>query len=70
MESIVLDDGIEYLILNSKMINGIKYTLFCNIADDTDLCFRKTVIENGENYFVGLDNEEELKKVLSAFTKD
>lgn len=70
METIILDDGIEYLILNTQIIDGIKYTLFSNIKDDNDLCFRKTINENGEDYFVGLDNEKELEKVLLKFTEN
>lgn len=69
LESIVLDDGIEYLILKDKIIDDIKYTLFSNIDDETDICFRKTIISDNEEYYVGLDNEEELKKVLLAFAE-
>ncbi len=70
METIVLDDGIEYLILNTEIIDGIKYTLFSNVNDDSDLCFRKTITENSEDFFVGLDDEKELEKVLLKFTEN
>lgn len=68
-ESIILDDGIEYIILNSEVIDNIKYTLFVNINDDSDICFRKTIIKDGEEYFVGLDDEEEFKKILLKFAQ-
>lgn len=70
LESIVLDDGIEYLILKDKVIDNVKYTLFVNINDDTDICFRKTIINDNEEYYVGLDNEDELKKVLLTFSSN
>lgn len=69
MKSIVLDDGIEYLIYDSENINDVKYTLFVNIDDDSDICFRKTVIKNNEEFYIGLDDDNEFEKVLLRFTK-
>lgn len=69
MKSIILDDGIEYLIFDTEIINDIEYTLFVNINDDKDICFRKTIIENDEKFYIGLDNEKEFKKILLSFTK-
>ena len=68
MESVVLDDGIEYLIVDTEVIDNTEYTLFANVNDEEDICFRKTSIENGERYFVGLDDEKEFEKVLLVFT--
>lgn len=68
MESIVLDDGIEYLIADTEIINDVEYTLFVNINDDDDICFRKTCIKDGKRYFIGLDDEKEFEKVLLKFT--
>lgn len=69
MKSIVLDDGIEYLIYDSENINDVKYTLFVNIDDDSDICFRKTIIKNNEEFYIGLDDDSEFEKVLLHFTK-
>jgi hypothetical protein len=69
MKSIILDDGIEYLIFDTETINDIEYTLFVNINDDKDICFRKTIIENDEKFYIGLDDEKEFEKVLLSFTK-
>lgn len=69
MKSIVLDDGIEYLIYDTEMIDDKIYTLFVNIADDSDICFRKTITKNNEEFFVGLDDDTEFEKVLLHFTK-
>ena len=70
MESIVLDDGIEYLIVDTKVIDNVEYTLFSNINDESDICFRKLSIQDGEEYFVGLDDEKEFEKVVLTFTKE
>lgn len=69
MESIILDDGIEYYIIDTEIIDNIEYTLFSNIDDDSDICFRKTITENNEKIYIGLDNEKEFEKVFLSFTK-
>jgi len=69
MKSIILDDGIEYLIYDTEIIDNIEYTLFVNINNDADICFRKTIIENNEKFYIGLDDEKEFEKVLLVFTK-
>ena len=69
MNSIVLDDGIEYLIYDTEIIDNIEYTLFSNINEPDDICFRKTITENDEKFYIGLDDEKEFEKVLLVFTK-
>lgn len=69
MQSIILDDGIEYIIYDTEIIDNIEYTLFVNVNDNTDICFRKTITENDENFYTGLDDEKEFEKVLLTFTK-
>lgn len=69
MKKIILDDGIEYLIYDTELIDNIEYTLFVNIVDDSDICFRKTISKNNQTFFVGLDNDNEFEKVLLHFTK-
>ena len=69
MKSIVLDDDIEYLIYETEIIDNTEYTLFININDSTDICFRKTIIENDEKFYIGLDDEKEFEKVVLVFTK-
>lgn len=68
MDTIVLDNGIEYVIVKEEIINGTVYTLFSNIDDD-DICIRKTVIEDGEEYYTGLDNDNEFELVMASFAK-
>ena len=71
METIILDDGIEYVVIEEKTINGTLYTLFANTNDSTDICFRKTaILEDGEEYYIGLDDEKEFDLVTMHFTKD
>ena len=70
MDTIILDDGIEYAIIKEEKINNIVYTLFTNIENQEDICYRKTIIdEDGDECYVGLDNEKEFDLVAMHFAK-
>ena len=70
MNTIILDDGIEYIIIKEKKINNILYTLFANVNDGEDICYRKTIIdEDGDECYVGLDDEKEFDIVAMHFAK-
>ena len=69
MRSIKMLNDVEYAIVQEKTINDILYTLFANVNDPSDLCFRKTVKENDEEFYVNLDDEDEVKRVLVEFIK-
>ncbi len=69
-DKIMLDDGIEYYIIKEEVINGTTYTLFANVNDNTDICFRKTITFDNEEYYVGLDNDNEFDLVMMHFAKD
>ena len=70
MDTIVLDNGIEYIIVKNEMINDTLYTMFANVNDNTDICFRKTITENGEDYYIGLDDDNEYDLVVAYFAKN
>ena len=70
MDTIVLDNGIEYTIVKNEMINATLYTMFANVNDNTDICFRKTITENGEDYYIGLDDDNEYDLVVAYFAKN
>lgn len=70
MDTIILDDGIEYAIIKELEINSTLYTLFANISNPNKICYRKTIVKDGEEYYVGLDNENEFNLVAINFAKD
>ncbi len=70
MKTIILEDNIEYAIIKEMTIDGTLYTLFANVNDEEDIWFRKTEKRKKEDYYVGLDSEEELENVLMHFSKD
>ena len=70
MDTIVLDNGIEYTIVKNEMINDTLYTMFANVNDNTDICFRKTITEGGEDYYIRLDDDNEYDLVVAYFAKN
>lgn len=70
VDTIVLDNGIEYVIIAKKVIDGTEYTLFSNIDHDEDICFRKTTVKDGKKYFSYLDDDNEFNKVVTSFAED
>ena len=67
-ESIIFGNGNEYLIMETKEVDGNFYTLFVNINDDSDICFKKNIVKDGKEYYSWLEDEEEFRKVLFAFS--
>lgn len=64
-ETIILENGIEYIITDT--INN--YVYLNNINNIKDFCIRKQIIENEDEYIVGLENEDEYYKALELFEK-
>ncbi len=70
IDTIVLDDNKEYIIVEELVINNVLYTMFANVNDGSDICFRKTlVLEDGKEYYVGLDDQNEFDLVVLHFNK-
>lgn len=69
METIVLDDNKEYMIVEQLEDNTTKYVLFSSIDNSEEFCIRKIKNKNGENYFVRLDSEKEAELITNKFTK-
>lgn len=67
VNSVVLDNNTEYIVLATTVIGDNVYYLLSNINDDKDIKIGKYVIEDNEKYFVGISDEEEFKNVLVSF---
>jgi len=66
VNTIILENNIEYMIVDELLINNIKYIYLSNIKNPRDFCIRKEK-ENG--ILVGLDDKIEFDKALLTFTK-
>ena len=64
---VVLEDNIEYLVVDKIKEKDFYYVYLVNSRDDADLVVRKEIIENDKRFLVGLDDEEELEKSLDLF---
>lgn len=69
METTVLEDNLEYIILDTIMVNGNNYVYLINkdLKDRNiqDICIRK-IVDEGKN-LIGLDSEEEFQKALNCY---
>lgn len=64
-----LEDGKEYYVINSITVNDTIYNLFSEINDEKNVKIRKIVKANDTQYYSGINDEEELKKVINEFNK-
>ncbi len=59
--------SINYYIVETIEIDMGKYFVLVNESNNEDVCIRKVIVENNQEYLVKLDNEEELVSVLQKF---
>ncbi|MBQ6282772.1 MAG: hypothetical protein IJK66_04505 [Bacilli bacterium] len=64
--SVVLENGDEYLVVNSLVYNDTRYLLLSNVSNVKDVCIRKIKKEDGKGYICRLDDKE-LQEVLKIF---
>lgn len=69
IEKVTLSDGITYIIVDEIEINNNKYVYLTNENNEKDFCIRKSILENDEEIFIGLDDEDEFNKALLYFVK-
>lgn len=68
IEVVTLEDGKDYMVTAELEINNIKYLFLTNEDDVADFCLRKINTINNNEYLVGLNDKEEVIKVLQEFT--
>lgn len=68
IEVVTLEDGKDYMVTAELDINNIKYLFLTNEDDVADFCLRKINTINNNEYLVGLNDKEEVIKVLQEFT--
>ena len=71
LETVTLEDNLEYVIMDTLEINGIKYLYLENVKyiqeekDKPEIVIRK--LDATEEMILGLDNEEEYLKALESY---
>ena len=70
VNTITLEDGIKYVIIDTLKIDNNKYIFLSNINDENDMCIRKVVVkEDNQEYLVLLDSEEEFNEVMQRYNQ-
>ena len=70
LEVVVLEDGIEYAIIDKIRINGEDYIYLANTNDEKDFCIRKMKETETERHIIGLDSDEEFNYILTLFVEE
>lgn len=60
-------DGVEYMLLDTLIINNQNYYYFVNMEDSTDMQIFKDKVVDGEECFVSVDSDAEFDKALLLF---
>ena len=69
VNTMVLENGIEYTEVDNLVHNGIKYILLSNIKNAKDSCIRKISLDNNVEYVCRLEDDNEFELVLNLFMK-
>ena len=70
MESVILENNKEYLILNEIKNGSDKYIYLVNTEDPKDFFIRKSLVNSEKEVLIGLKDEEEFRKALLLFNKN
>ena len=67
VNTIILENGVEYTEIDKLIYNNTEYLLLSNINDVKDSCIRKIEIDNNEEFISRLDDENEFDIILDLF---
>lgn len=69
INTVILENGLEYNEIDDLVYNDIKYVLLSNINDVKDSCIRKIIINDDEKYISRLEDDNEFDMILGLFIK-
>ncbi len=67
IELITLEDGEKYVIVDTMAINNTPYVYLSRVNHTGDICVRKAVLMEKQEYLVGLDSKYEVALALKMF---
>ena len=67
---VTLENGNNYMIVQEKIYNNLKYLYLVNENNSNDFCIRKIIVEDGVQKISTLDNDEEFYSLIKLFNKD
>ena len=68
-EAVMLEDGLEYYILDEIEIDDNKYVYLSTEGRDQKFKVRKVKMAGNIEMYVGLDSDDEFDKAMLYFTK-
>ena len=69
INTMVLENGVEYTEVDNLIYNNFKYILLSNINNVKDSCIRKMSVEDNEKYVYRLEDEKEFDMILKMFVE-
>lgn len=69
INTMVLENGVEYTEVDNLIYNNFKYILLSNINNVKDSCIRKMSVEDNEKYVWRLEDEKEFDMILKMFVE-
>lgn len=67
VNTVILENGIEYTEVDDLTYNNIRYVLLANVKNVKDSCIRKISVKEEKEYLSCLDNDQEFDFVLDLF---
>lgn len=69
VNTVVLENGIEYMEVDELVHDNQTYVLLTNYKDVKDSCIRKVVMKEEQEYLCKLKDDNEFKTILSLFVE-
>lgn len=69
INTVVLENGVEYTEVDDLIYNNTKYILLSNVKNVKDSCIRKLLVEDDEEYLERLENDHEFEQILNLFVE-
>lgn len=66
---IKLENNEEYVIVDAIQNEDNKYLFLANKDNEEDICIRKVIIKDGQEFLRKLDNDDEFDEVLAFFNR-
>lgn len=64
---IKLENNEEYVIVDAIQNENNKYLFLANKDNEEDICIRKVIENDGQEFLIKLDDEEEFEETLELF---
>ena len=69
VNTMILENGIEYTEVDNLIYDNVKYVLLSNINNVKDSCIRKISIEDNKEYICRLKDKNEFDRILNLFVE-